>query len=152
MESNAADAPSRAEFALSSAGDPVVTVDTNCVITLWNNAVEMPFGHLATEAVGQTLALVVPAKFRPRHMAASMPLSTRELAHGGTRARVKALTSRANATPLAMTLGSIKNNKRKANAVAIFRRIAHPEIRMRVRSLRQCRVDVLRPPKDRPGQ
>jgi PAS domain S-box-containing protein len=84
---------SLAESALSSAADAALTVDTGGVITAWNEAAESLFGHSATEAVGQTLALVIPAAFRPRHMAAfHAALDSGSLVHLGKPARIQAMT------------------------------------------------------------
>jgi PAS domain S-box-containing protein len=55
---------------VSAAGDPIVTVDDTGTITSWNPAAERLFGHTETEAVGQTLVLIIPPEHRPRHVAA----------------------------------------------------------------------------------
>jgi PAS domain S-box-containing protein len=39
------------------------------VIRTWNTAAESLFGHRASEAIGQTLDLIVPPDYRARHWA-----------------------------------------------------------------------------------
>lgn len=47
--------------------DAVVVADADGVIALWNAAAERLLGWPAEEAVGQTLDLIVPERFRRRH-------------------------------------------------------------------------------------
>lgn len=47
----------------------IVTVDTQGVITAWDNGAENLFGHSAAEAVGQSLDLIVPAELAEAHWA-----------------------------------------------------------------------------------
>lgn len=49
--------------------DAVVLADPAGAITLWNPGAEQLFGYAATEAVGQTLDLIIPEKQRARHWA-----------------------------------------------------------------------------------
>jgi PAS domain S-box-containing protein len=49
------------------AGDAVVVADAAGRITLWNPAAERIFGFAASEALGQTLDLIIPERFRARH-------------------------------------------------------------------------------------
>ncbi|HEX2725323.1 MAG TPA: PAS domain S-box protein, partial [Beijerinckiaceae bacterium] len=37
------------------------------IIRLWNPGAERIFGHSATEALGQSLDLIIPERLRPRH-------------------------------------------------------------------------------------
>jgi PAS domain S-box-containing protein len=50
---------------------PVALILSDCegVIRVWNRAAEKVFGRSATEAVGQSLDLIIPARFRPAHWA-----------------------------------------------------------------------------------
>jgi PAS domain S-box-containing protein len=47
--------------------EAVVVSDRAGVILLWNRGAEGMFGHPATEAVGQTLDLIIPERYRARH-------------------------------------------------------------------------------------
>jgi PAS domain S-box-containing protein len=50
-------------------------VNTQGQITSWNPAAEVLLGHTAGQAIGQTLALLIPAEHRTRHISA-LPQST----------------------------------------------------------------------------
>jgi len=45
----------------------VLFADENGVIRFWNAGCERIFGHPASEALGQSLDLIIPANLRPRH-------------------------------------------------------------------------------------
>src|SRR5687767_106611 len=47
--------------------DAVVFADADGVIRTWNAGAERTFGHSAQEAIGQTLDLIVPERFRDAH-------------------------------------------------------------------------------------
>ncbi len=48
-------------------GDAVVVSDANGIIILWNKAAERLFGYTESEALGQSLDLIVPERLRERH-------------------------------------------------------------------------------------
>ena len=48
-------------------GDAVVAADPSGRITLWNPAAERIFGFTETEALGQSLDLIIPERMRRRH-------------------------------------------------------------------------------------
>lgn len=47
--------------------EAIVFVDSNGVIQLWNSGAERMFGYGASEAVGQTLDLIIPPEYREAH-------------------------------------------------------------------------------------
>ena len=47
----------------------LVFAEPSGVVRIWNSAAEALFGHRSTEAIGQTLDLIVPPEFRARHWA-----------------------------------------------------------------------------------
>ena len=47
--------------------EAVIVSDRTGAITLWNPGAEVMFGHSAEEALGQSLDLIVPERFRARH-------------------------------------------------------------------------------------
>jgi PAS domain S-box-containing protein len=47
--------------------EAVIFADQQGVIRLWNRAAETMFGYSADEALGQSLDLIVPERFRARH-------------------------------------------------------------------------------------
>ena len=49
--------------------EAVVVSDRNGEIVFWNHAAEGMFGYSAAEAMGQSLDLIIPERFRARHWA-----------------------------------------------------------------------------------
>jgi PAS domain S-box-containing protein len=54
---------------LQSMSDAVVYSDANGRIRYWNAGAERMFGHLASDAVGQSLDIIIPEPLRGRHWA-----------------------------------------------------------------------------------
>ena len=52
---------------VTAIGDAIVVTDASGAITLWNPAAERMFGFTETEALGQSLDLIVPERLRKRH-------------------------------------------------------------------------------------
>ena len=55
------------EQLVQAAGDAIVTADPEGRILSWNPAAERIFGFAAEEALGQSLDLIIPERFRARH-------------------------------------------------------------------------------------
>jgi PAS domain S-box-containing protein len=113
---------------ISAAGDAVITVDRTGTITSWNPAAERLFGHTETEAVGQTLVLIIPAEHRPRHVAAfHRAIDTGKLTHGGQPARIEATTASGQTLRLVFSLGLLRGPDGAATgAVAVLRPAFEP--------------------------
>lgn len=47
--------------------DAVIFADRNGIIQLWNRGAEIIFGYSAAEALGQSLDLIIPERFRHAH-------------------------------------------------------------------------------------
>ena len=56
-----------ADAILAASADAVIATDRDGIIRLWNPGAERIFGHSATEALGQSLDLIIPERLRPRH-------------------------------------------------------------------------------------
>ncbi len=54
---------------VENAPDAVILADRDGIIRLWNGGAEAVFGYGAEEALGQSLDLIVPERFRDRHWA-----------------------------------------------------------------------------------
>jgi PAS domain S-box-containing protein len=52
---------------VSQSPDAVIFADREGAIRVWNAAAERIFGHTAEAAIGQTLDLIVPERFREAH-------------------------------------------------------------------------------------
>lgn len=50
-----------------NAPDALMYADREGIIRLWNHGAELIFGHTATEAIGQSLDLIIPEAMRARH-------------------------------------------------------------------------------------
>jgi PAS domain S-box-containing protein len=72
--------------------DAVIVADPQGVIRLWNRGAEVIFGFSPDEAIGRTLDLIVPVRFRQAHAAGF----SQALASGRLRTEGKVLTTRAN--------------------------------------------------------
>jgi PAS domain S-box-containing protein len=113
-----------ASAAMAAAGDAIVTTDGRGYITSWNRAAEVLLGVTAEQAIGQTLALILPESYQARHAACfRAAMSGGRLAHGGEPARVEAMTPSGDVMPLALTLGLMAGpDGAPAGAVAVLRR------------------------------
>lgn len=80
----------RARLLLDQAPDAIIFADLEGKIVEWNAAAEALFGHTATEAIGQSLDLIVPERFRDAHWTGY----DRALGNGDTKYRGKALPTR----------------------------------------------------------
>lgn len=49
------------------AGDAIIFADRENIIRLWNRAAERIFGYTGEEALGQSLNLIIPERWRERH-------------------------------------------------------------------------------------
>src|SRR5688500_10225165 len=79
--------PERAVLLFEQAPDAVVFADREGIIREWNESATAIFGHARDEAVGQTLDLIVPERFREAHWRGY----DRALADGDTKYRGQAM-------------------------------------------------------------
>jgi PAS domain S-box-containing protein len=110
--------------AMAAAGDAIVTVDPTGTITSWNGAAERLFGYGSDDAAGKTLALIIPAQYRARHMATfHAAMDSGKLAHGGAVAGVVAATASGGSLVLGLSLGLLRDDPqdRPAGVVAVPR-------------------------------
>jgi PAS domain S-box-containing protein len=115
--------PALSSAAVAAAGDAIVTTDGHGWITSWNRAAELMLGISAEQAIGQSLALIIPEALRARHAACfRAAMSSGRLGHGGQPARVEAMTPGGDVMPLAITLGLLAGpDSGPAGAVAVRR-------------------------------
>ncbi len=78
------------EQIVEQAPDPMVFADLEGVIRVWNAAAAQMFGHGPAEALGQTLDLIIPERFREQHWTGY----DRALAARDTKYRGQLLTTR----------------------------------------------------------
>jgi PAS domain S-box-containing protein len=105
--------------------DGVVFAGADGMIRVWNAAAERIFGFSAQEALGQSLDLIIPERFRERHWAGY----DRALADGETKYKGKVMPTRSmrkdgTAIYIEMGFAIIKDGQGKAiGAVATVRDI-----------------------------
>ena len=56
-----------AQAVLTATPEAVVVCDADGLIRLWNAGAQRVFGYSSSEAIGQSLDIIVPAKLRQRH-------------------------------------------------------------------------------------
>lgn len=93
------------EAFVRSAADAIIAADADGRIIFWNPAAERIFGFSAAEALGQSLDLIIPERFRARHW----PGYRQVMASGQTRyqsevLRVPALHRDGSARSIAFTV------------------------------------------------
>lgn len=87
---------------VQAAGDGIVAADADGRIILWNPAAERIFGFTAEEALGRSLDLIIPERFRDRHWTGYREvMRTGTTRYGSEVLRVPALHK--TGTPLSIT-------------------------------------------------
>src|SRR3954468_18439450 len=74
-----------AEALLHSASDAIIATDRDGRITFWNPGAERIFGFTAGEATGQSLDMIIPENWGPRHWSGfrhTMVTGTSRYGHG----------------------------------------------------------------------
>jgi PAS domain S-box-containing protein len=61
---------------MESAADAIISADANGIIRSWNSAATVLFGHAEEDAVGRSLEVIIPERFRGRHRAAVRRVSS----------------------------------------------------------------------------
>jgi PAS domain S-box-containing protein len=86
---------------VEAAGDGIIAAGADGKIIFWNPAAERIFGYAAEEAVGQSLDLIIPERFRERHWSGYRKvMRTGQTRYGSQVLRVPALHK--NGTPLSI--------------------------------------------------
>ena len=89
------------EMFVQAAGDGMVAAGADGRIILWNPAAERIFGFTAEEALGRSLDLIIPERFRDRHWAGFREvIRTGQTRYASEVLRVPALHK--NGTPLSI--------------------------------------------------
>jgi PAS domain S-box-containing protein len=104
-------------------GDAVVISDRDGVIRFWNDAAERLFGFTKTEALGNSLDLIIPERLRARHWAGyNNVMSTGDTRHAGDVLRVPAVHKDGRPISIAFTVGLLFGPQREVtDIVAVLR-------------------------------
>ena len=104
---------------LAAVGDAVVVCDAGGAIRLWNPAAERMFGHSRTEALGQSLDLIIPERLRTRHWEGyHKTMATGITRYGHDVLRVPAIDKQGRAMSIAFTVGLLCDADGKVTAIA----------------------------------
>jgi PAS domain S-box-containing protein len=90
---------------IQAAGDAIIVADGEGRIVLWNPAAERLFGFTAAEAVGSSLDLIIPERFRARHWTGYQAvMQTGQTRYGTQVLRVPALRQDGTRLSIAFTV------------------------------------------------
>ncbi len=104
---------------VSAIGDAVVVCDAGGAITLWNPAAEYLFGHTESEALGQSLDLIVPERLRQRHWDGyHKTMETGITRYGHDVLRVPALHKDGRSLSIAFTVAMLYSADKKVSGIA----------------------------------
>ena len=108
---------------VEAVGDAIVVCDAAGAITAWNPAAERMFGFSASEALGQSLDLIIPERQRQRHWDGyHKTMSSGETRYGHDVLRVPALHKEGRPLSIAFTVAMLHSPDNKVTAiVAIIR-------------------------------
>ncbi len=111
--------PVDCEALLRAAGDAVVVAGTDGSILLWNHAAERIFGHAEQEALGHSLDLIVPERFRDRHWRGYREvMRTGRTRYGAEVLRVPAVHRDGSPLSIAFTVTLLFSADKKVQAIA----------------------------------
>ena len=90
---------------VQAVGDAIIVADVEGRIVLWNPAAERLFGFMAAEAVGSSLNLMIPERFRARHWTGYQTvMQTGQTRYGTQVLRVPALRKDGTRLSIAFTV------------------------------------------------
>ena len=130
---------------IQAAGDAIIAVGGDGKIVLWNPAAERIFGFTGADAVGQSLDLIIPERFRERHWNGFRQVMLSGHTRYGTEVlRVPALHKDGRALSIAFTVALVNSpDSQSFSIVAIVRDETHRW--NEERELRRRLADLERP-------
>ena len=108
---------------VAGAGDAIMVCDAAGAITLWNKAAERIFGFTETEALGQSLDIIIPQRQRQRHWDGyHQTMATAVTKYGADVLRVPALHKDGHTLSIAFTVSMLFSQDHQVSGiVAIVR-------------------------------
>ncbi len=108
---------------IEQAPDAILLSDREGRIRLWNRGCELVFGYSETEALGQSLDIVIPEKLRARHWEGYFKvMETGESAYGTKLLAVPALHKDGHQLSCAFSIVLLKDDSGKPAGVASIMR------------------------------
>ena len=125
-------------------GDGIIFADREGKIRLWNGGAERIFGYTESEALGSTLDLIVPERFRDRHWDGyRRVIETGETQYGDQLLSVPGVRGDGSRISIEFTVSLVKTDEGEAEGVAAIVRDAtegwqrERELKRRVAELEQ---------------
>jgi PAS domain S-box-containing protein len=110
--------PFDSEDFLQGAGDAIIAAAPDGTIVFWNAAAERIFGYTATDALGQSLDLIIHERFRQRHWQGyQRVMSTGQTRYGADVLRVPAVRKDGRALSIAFTVTLMYSRERQIDAI-----------------------------------
>jgi PAS domain S-box-containing protein len=104
---------------VQAAGDAIIAADTDGKILLWNPAAERIFGFTAEDALGHSLDLIIPERWRHRHWEGyQRVMRTGQTRYGTEVLRVPALHKDGRALSIAFTVALLQAGDGGIQAIA----------------------------------
>jgi PAS domain S-box-containing protein len=104
---------------VAAAGDAIVAADPEGLICLWNPAAERIFGFTATDALGRSLDLIIPERFRERHWTGYREvMRTGHTRYGTEVLRVPALRKDGQRISIAFTVALLRSPAGAVSGIA----------------------------------
>lgn len=104
---------------VQAAGDAIIAADTDGKILLWNPAAERIFGFTAEDALGHSLDLIIPERWRHRHWEGyQRVMRTGQTRYGTEVLRVPALHKDGRALSIAFTVALLHAGDGGIRAIA----------------------------------
>jgi len=108
---------------VEAVGDAFVASDASGAITLWNPAAQRMFGFTETEALGQSLDIIIPQRQQQRHWDGyQKTMATGQTKYGNDVLRVPAVHKDGRGLSIAFTVAMLHTlDKKVAAIVAVIR-------------------------------
>ena len=104
---------------VNAIGDAIIMSDAGGNITLWNPAAERMFGFTQSEALGNSLDLIIPERLRGRHWDGyHKTMATGETRYGNDVLRVPAVHKDGRTLSIAFTVGLLYGLQREVTGIA----------------------------------
>lgn len=104
---------------VSVVGDAIVVCNASGTITLWNPAAEYIFGYTESEALGQSLDLIIPERLRQRHWEGyQKTMETGQTRYGHDVLRVPAVNKAGQSLSISFTVALLYSDDKKITGIA----------------------------------
>lgn len=105
------------------AGDAIIAADTSASIVLWNPAAERMFGYTESEALGQSLDIIIPERLRHRHWEGyRQVMQTGQTRYGTEVLHVPAVHKDGRTLSIAFTVALLETPDKQSRVIAAILR------------------------------